>query len=108
LKEQASAKTFSYLVSTDPTAISMETAAASQQQRGHAYLLMSGVATSLRTSGTLVRAALGVSLSATQQESLMSRVDIYACLAWFFIRKEKLGIFLFKVRLWLNFILYQS
>ena len=44
LMEQASAKTFSYLVSTDPTAISMETAAASQWQRGCIYLLMSGVA----------------------------------------------------------------
>lgn len=56
--EHASVKTFSYLISTDPRAISMETAAALRQQRGRIYWLMSGVVTSLHTSGTLVHATL--------------------------------------------------
>lgn len=76
LMEQASAKTFSYLVSTDPTAISMETAAASQRQRGCIYLLMSGVATSLHTSGDHGAHGTRIPLLTMQQGSSGSREDI--------------------------------
>lgn len=109
--KQGSAKTFTYLVSTDPIAISMETVAASQWQRGYHSLTNAQCGYQLmyfRYPSTRIQlSATPNNLLSLQQESLVLK-SIYNVWLDSWLGKGNSAFLPLKAKRELKFLHYQN